>query len=265
MRSALLECRNVSFGYTGRAVLDGITMTIGTGDFVGVIGPNGAGKSTLVKVLSGLLCPSMGIVTLNDVDMRSLGKRIVASELAVIQQEETPDFGFAVMEHVMMGRAPHHGGLYFENRADRTIVEGAMEKARVSHLADRRVEALSGGERQRVRIARALAQQPRILLLDEPTNHLDLYSQMSLIELLQRINAEGMALLMVSHDINFMAACCAHLKILHEGKFRGEGSPHAVITEENLANWFRIKALVDVNPVTAAPRMTPLARSDRDI
>jgi iron complex transport system ATP-binding protein len=265
MSSAPLECRNVSFGYTGRPVLDGITITIREGDFVGVIGPNGAGKSTLVKVLSGLLSPSTGIVTLNGVDMRSLGKRIVASELAVIQQEEAPDFGFTVREHVMMGRAPRHGGLYFENRADRTIVEGAMEKARVTHLADRPVEALSGGERQRVRIARALAQQPGILLLDEPTNHLDLYSQMLLIELLREINAEGMAILMVSHDINFMAACCAHLRILHEGKFRSDGLPHVVITEENLAKWFRIKALVDVSPVTTAPRMTPLARLDPDI
>ncbi len=265
MRSALLECRNVSFEYAGRAVLEGITVTINEGDFVGVIGPNGAGKSTLVKILSGLFSPSQGIVHLNGADMRTLGKRIVASELAVVQQEETPDFGFTVSEHVMMGRAPHHRGLYFENRADRTIVQGAMEKARVTHLADRRVEALSGGERQRVRIARALAQRPRILVLDEPTNHLDLYSQMSLGDLLQGINAEGMAILMVSHDINFMAACCAHLKILHEGKFRAEGSPHVVITEENLAKWFRIKALVDVNPVTTAPRITPLARWEPDI
>ena len=265
MRSILLECRNVSFGYTGRAVLDGISVTIGAGDFVGVIGPNGAGKSTLTKVMSGLLCPSEGIVTLNGADMRSLSKRIVASELAVIQQEETPDFGFNVMEHVLMGRAPHHGGLYFENLADRTIVEKAMEKARVAHLADRRMEALSGGERQRVRIARALAQQPRILLLDEPTNHLDLYSQLSLVELMQGINAEGMAILTVSHDINFMSACCAHLKILHEGRFRSEGSPDEVITEKNLAEWFHIRALVDVNPVTAAPRMTPLARMDDEL
>lgn len=265
MGSPLLECRNISFGYTARPVLDRISLTIGAGDFVGVIGPNGAGKSTLVKVLSGLLRPTQGVVTLNGTDIKSLGKRVVASELAVIQQEEASDFGFTVVEHVLMGRAPHHGGLYFEDREDRNIVQSAMEKSRVSHLAERRMEAISGGERQRVRIARALAQQPRILLLDEPTNHLDLYSLMSLTELLQAINKEGMAILAVSHDINFMAACCAYVKVLHEGAFRAEGTPHAVITEENLAEWFHIKALVDTNPATSAPRMTPLARLDRDL
>ena len=265
MGSPLLECTNVSFGYTGRPVLDGISVRINAGELVGIIGPNGAGKSTLVKVLSGLLRPTIGIVTLSGNDMTSLSKRIVASELAVIQQEETPDFGFTVTEHVLMGRAPHHGGLYFEGSGDRAIVDEAMDKARVVHLADRPMEALSGGERQRVRIARALAQQPRILLLDEPTNHLDLYSLMSLVELLEHINVEGMAILMVSHDINFMASCCAELKVLHEGSFRSEGSPRSVITEENLARWFGIKALVDLNPVTEAPRMTPLARLDRDI
>lgn len=262
MKSALLECRNLSFGYTGRTVLDGISIAIGEADFVGVIGPNGAGKSTLIKLLSGLLSPFQGVVTLNGMDIRSLRKRTIATELAVVQQEEVPDFGFTVAEQVMMGRAPHHGGLYFENFSDRMIVQEAMAKTKVTHLADRPIEALSGGERQRVRIARALAQQPRVLLLDEPTNHLDLYSQLLLIELMREINNEGLGILMVSHDINFMSESCNHLIILHQGRLWSEGPPREVITEENLAECFRIKALVDINPVTAVPRMTPLSRVD---
>lgn len=260
MGSVVLECRNVKFGYSGREVLDGINITVKSGDFIGIIGPNGAGKSTLVQVLSGLLRPSQGAVTLNGIDLKSLNKRTIAQELAVIRQEEAHEFGFNVVEHVLMGRAPHHGGLYFENASDHRIVEKAMAGTGVEKLADRLMEALSGGERQRVRIARALAQEPRILLLDEPTNHLDLYSQLSLMELLRNINSEGIAILTVSHDINFIAACCNHLKILSGTKFRSDGTPREVITESNLAKWFRIRALVDVNPVTAAPRMTPLER-----
>jgi len=260
MKNALLECSDVGFVYGARAVLHGISLGIGKGDFVGVIGPNGAGKSTLIKVLSGVLRPSEGVVTLMGADMRSLSQKKVAAQVAVVQQEEAPDFGFTVTEEVMMGRAPHHGGLYFEGPLDRTIVQEAMDKTRATHLAERRIETLSGGERQRVRIARALAQQPKILLLDEPTNHLDLYAHLSLIELLRDINGEGIAIFMVSHDINFMCESCAHLKILHETSFYCEGSPREVITEENLAHTFNIKALVDVNPVSAAPRMTPLAR-----
>jgi iron complex transport system ATP-binding protein len=264
MTNALLECRNLSFRYPGRTVLDRISLTIRENDFVGVIGPNGAGKSTLIKVLSGLIRPSEGVVDLEGVDIRSLSRKAVASEIAVVQQEEAPDFGFMVTEQVMMGRAPHHGGLHFETVSDRVIVEEALRKTGVAHLADRRIDELSGGERQRVRIARALAQQPRVLLLDEPTNHLDLYSQLSLTELLRKISDEGLAILLASHDINFVAASCAHLKILHEGKFHSEGSPHEVITEKNLAESFHITALVDKNPATAAPRMTPLARLDTE-
>ncbi|MBI5252695.1 MAG: ABC transporter ATP-binding protein [Desulfomonile tiedjei] len=260
MKTALVECRDVSFGYGTRTVLQGISLGIAEADFVGVIGPNGAGKSTLIKVLSGVLRPSEGVVNLSGADMRSLSRKKVAAELAVVQQEEASDFSFTVTEEVMMGRAPHHGGLYFEDHSDRVIVQEAMDKTRVTHLAERRIETLSGGERQRVRIARALAQQPKILFLDEPTNHLDLYAQLSLIELMRNINREGIAIFIVSHDINFMCESCAHLKILHETSFYCQGSPRDVITEENLAHSFNIKALVDVNPITAAPRMTPLAR-----
>ena len=269
MKRALVECRDVGFDYGARTVLHGISLSIGEGDFVGVIGSNGAGKSTLIKILSGMLRPSQGIVTLNGVDMRSLPLRKVAAELAVVQQEEAPDFSFTVTEEVMMGRAPHHGGLYFEGTSDRVIVQEAMDKTRVMHLAERRIETLSGGERQRVRIARALAQQPKILLLDEPTNHLDLYAQLSLIELMRDINEEGIAIFLVSHDINFMCASCAHLKILHQTSFRYQGAPREVITEQNLADSFSVRAIVDENPVTGAPRMTPLARlgsnSDDDL
>jgi iron complex transport system ATP-binding protein len=263
MKSALLECRDVSFGYGARTVLQGMSFGIGDGDFVGVIGPNGAGKTTLTKVLSGLLRPSEGVVALMGADMKSLSKREVAAQVAVVQQEETPDFGFTVTEEVMMGRAPHHGGLYFEGRSDRVIVQEAMDKTRVTHLAERRIETLSGGERQRVRIARALAQQPLILLLDEPTNHLDLYSQLSVMELLREIHSHGLSILLVSHDINFVAALCKSVRIIKEGALMVAGAPADVITEENMALCFDIRALVDINPVTDAPRVTPLGRLNK--
>ena len=258
MKDDLLECREVLFRYNGLTVLNGVSLVVSPEDFVGVIGPNGAGKSTLIKIMSGLIRPLQGRVTFNGRDLASLSRRDVAKKLAVVAQEETSEFGFTVKEEVMLGRAPHHGGLYFENRSDRTIVEAAMEKTRVAHLSNRRIEALSGGERQRVRIARGIAQQPKVLLLDEPTNHLDLYSQISLMELLREINKEGLSILLVSHDINFVAESCDQLNILHDGNFRYSGTPREVITPENLAASFRIKALVDTNPVTGAPRMTPV-------
>lgn len=258
--TSLLKCAGLRFGYDKGPVLKGVDLTVEEGDLVGVIGPNGSGKSTLVKVLSGLLPPLGGNVSFKGRDMTSLSRREVARELAVVAQEETVDFGFSVEEEVMLGRSPHHGGLHFETKTDRDVVEDALRKTGVHHLADRRTEALSGGERQRVRIARALAQQPRVLLLDEPTNHLDLYSQLSLTELMHSINQDGLAIVLVSHDINFVSRTCRRIAILHEGKLRFGGSPEEVITEANLRSCFRIEALVDSNPVTGTPRMTPVGR-----
>jgi len=258
--TSLLKCTGIRFGYDKRPVLDGIDLTVEEGDFVGVIGPNGSGKSTLVKLMSGLLTPLGGDVAFKGRDMAELSRREVAKELAVVAQEETVDFGFNVAEEVMLGRSPHHGGLHFESNSDRDLVEDAMRKTGVQHLADRKTEALSGGERQRVRIARALAQQPRVLLLDEPTNHLDLYSQLSLTELMHSINQDGLAIVLVSHDINFVSRSCRRIEILHEGRLRFGGPPHEVITEANLRSCFHIEAVVDANPITGGPRMTPIGR-----
>ena len=260
MRTPLLECRHVRCGYDGRPVLKGISLTLEPGAFAGVIGPNGSGKSTLIKALACILQPWEGVVAFHGRDMAELSRSVLAREIAVVSQEEPPAFGFTVAEEVMQGRAPHHGGLHFESRTDRTVMEKALERTEVSHLADRRTDALSGGERQRVRIARSLAQQPRVLLLDEPTNHLDLYAQLSLIELLHDIRREGIAILMVSHDIDLVARLCEHVKILSHGVFLAAGTPQEVITEENLARAFQVQALVDVNPLTSVPRITPTGR-----
>ncbi|MFH1113867.1 MAG: ABC transporter ATP-binding protein [Pseudomonadota bacterium] len=259
-KAPLLQCSSVSFGYGKNMVLSDVSLCIEEGDFIGVIGPNGCGKSTLIKILSGVLRPGEGAVSMGGGNMAGLTRRRIAGHLAVVAQEETTDFGFTVREEILLGRAPHHGGLHFENRADRNVVEKVMTMSGVSHLAHRSMEALSGGERQRVRTARALAQEPRVLLLDEPTNHLDLYSQLSLMELMRKINDQGIAILVVSHDINFVAGSCNEVKILRDGRFRFSGKPALVITPETLADAFHIEALVDRNPATGAPRMTPVAR-----
>lgn len=259
-KAPLLEAMHVGFSYGDHEVLADIQLAIREGDFIGIIGPNGAGKSTLIRILAGFLKPSRGAVRLNGRAMASLSKKAIARNLAVVAQVEPTDFGFSVEEEVMLGRAPHHAGLYFETQADRRIVERAMSETGVRSLAERQLTEISGGERQRVRISRALAQQPRVLLLDEPTTHLDLHAQLTLAELARGINRSGLAVVMVSHDINFVVRCCKSVIMLHEGGFRFRGSPHEVITEQNIAEVFHIRTLVDQNPLTGLPRMSPIER-----
>jgi iron complex transport system ATP-binding protein len=260
--ASVLACQEAWFGYKDKEewVLKGVSLTLQEGALLGVIGPNGSGKSTLLRVLSGAIQPACGTVTLEGAALHRLGKRTIAREIGVLVQEEATDFAFTVREVISMGRAPHHRGLYFEQSSDVLVIESSMERAGVAHLAYRSMEALSGGERQRVRIARALAQQPRFLLLDEPTNHLDLYSQLSVMELLQDIHSEGQAILIVSHDINFVAELCESVRLIRNGVVMFEGTPAHVITEENIAHCFDIRALVDLNPVMGTPRVTPLGR-----
>lgn len=260
MKSAVLECMNVSAKLGESIILDDITFSMNDGEFIGIIGPNGAGKSTLLRVISGIQKADSGVVRLYGQDIRSMSRQEVARVLAIVAQEESLEFGFTVAEYVSFGRTPHHGGVFFESDQDREIVLSAMSRTLTDNLATRTLESLSGGERQRVRIARTLAQQPRILILDEPTNHLDLYSQMSLMELLREINNSGIAIIMVSHDINFMCQVCNHLKLMSNGQILTAGPSHKVITVSWLEAAFNVKVFVDSNPFTRAPRITPLAK-----
>lgn len=259
MGDILLECHDVRFSYGARTVLEGICLAVHTCSFVGIVGPNGSGKSTLIRVLSGVLKPEQGAVTLEGRDMVALSRRSVAQAIAVVAQEEISDFGFSVREEVLLGRSPHHRGLHFDGPKDVAIADRSMEKADVAHLAERQLSELSGGERQRVRIARALAQEPRVLLMDEPTNHLDLFAQLSLMDLLREINSEGLAIVVVSHDINFVARACRHVKILHNRSFLFGGAPDEVITEDSIGRAFSVRAVVDRHP-DGTPRMTPIER-----
>ncbi len=260
MKPSILECRSISVIFNESIALDKVSLSISAGDFYGIIGPNGAGKSTLIKVLSGVLKPTSGVVSLHNIDLSSLSRQKIATELAVVAQEENLEFGFNVAQYVALGRSPHHGGLYFESNLDRKIVQDAMIRTNTEHLKNREFDSLSGGEKQRVRIARALAQEPKILILDEPTNHLDIYSQMNLTELLDQINNKGISIITVSHDINFMCRACDQLKLMNNGRIIAEGSSSEVVTEHNLAEAFKVRTFVDINPVTMSPRITPLGR-----
>ena len=260
MKTPLVHCTDVHFSYGTAEVLRAIELSIEEGSYTGVIGPNGSGKTTLVKIVAGLMRPSRGEVFLGERNMRSLSKRSTAQSIAVVQQSEIPEFGLTVREMVMLGRSPHHGGLHFDGEADKKIVENALERTDGAQLADRKLNELSGGELQRVRIARGLAQEPKLLILDEPTNHLDLYARLSLAELMQELNREGLAILVVSHNIDFVASNCQQIIILQDKAFRAVGSPQEVITEENIAHAFKIRVVVDTNPVNGLPRINPLER-----
>ncbi|MDZ4806559.1 MAG: ABC transporter ATP-binding protein [Candidatus Eisenbacteria bacterium] len=232
-----LTATDISFAYhPGAAVLNGATLDIPAGAFLGIVGPNGAGKSTLLHLLSGALKPSAGGVRLDDTPLQNWKRRDIARCIAVVPQAEPHTFPYRVSEIVMMGRTPWLSGLLSAETAnDHAAVRRAMTAVGIKDLACRPLGQLSGGERQMVLVARALAQEPKILLLDEPTASLDLAHQQSIFRLLVRLNEEtGLTVVIVTHDLNLAGLYCRTLAVLHGKRIEALGTPAEVLTPARL-------------------------------
>lgn len=263
----VLQVEGLGFSYGNRFTLEGISLEVGEGEVLGVIGPNSSGKTTLLRLLSKVLRPCEGSIRLLGLDLTNISRMELARVVAVVPQEGQPAFRlglraeafpFTVLQTVLMGRYPHSQGRFFEGPADLKAAREAMEAVGILHLAEKRLGELSGGERQRAKLARALAQSPRLLLLDEPTAHLDLHHQVEAMRLLQRLHRErGMALVLVSHDLNVVAEACHRLLLLHQGRAVKTGSPEEVIEEKLIQDVYGCPVRVEAGP-SGRPHVYPL-------
>jgi iron complex transport system ATP-binding protein len=205
---------------------------------VAVVGPNGSGKTTLVRAISGLSPLGAGSVL---IDGRAVGqwpRGALARVLAVVPQREEHTFPLSVSEMVMLGRYARLGPLAAPGRADLEAVQQALARCDIAHLADRPVDALSGGEWQRVRVARGLAQEPRLLLLDEPTASLDVRHEMELFELVRSLVDGGLAGMVITHHLNLAARFADRMVLLSGGEVVAEGAPVQVMRQEILRRVF---------------------------
>lgn len=141
---------------------------------------------------------------------------------------------------------------------DREAIATALAECDVTEFTARDVTTLSGGERQRVRIARALAQQPRALVLDEPTNSLDIRHEMAILELLRRSADAGLTVIVVTHGLDLAARFADRMLLLSQGTVAAEGTPAEVMTEQTLAGVYSWPVSVTTDPATGTPRVTPL-------
>jgi iron complex transport system ATP-binding protein len=240
--------------------LDGVTMQARSGEFYAVLGPNGSGKSTLMKALLGALQPTDGTATVDGRPARSWSRRELARHVGAVAQSEPMPFPMTCRDLVAMGRYPHLGPLRAEGAADREAVADALVRCDVEDLAGRRIDTLSGGEVQRVRIARALAQQPRALVLDEPTASLDIRHEMSILQLLRTSADRGMTVLLVTHHLDLAARFADRLLLLDQGRVAAEGAADEVLRAEVLERVYGWPVAVGPDPVTGTLRVTPLTR-----
>ena len=257
----MLEAHELTVGYNGEPVLRNVNLTAARGQFIGLVGPNGSGKSTLVRALSRVLRPISGRALLDAVDVYEMSARELARRLAVVAQDYTVAFDFAVRDVVLMGRAPHLSRFGVERPQDYKIAEEAMGLTHTLVFADRPITSLSGGERQRCMIARALAQQPSVLLLDEPTAHLDINHQIEILDLARRLTTErGLATIVVLHDLNLASQYCDQLVLVSQGKVVAEGRPHEVVTEARIRVAYGTDVHVRRHPTTGRPYVTLVSR-----
>jgi iron complex transport system ATP-binding protein len=249
----MIDIDSVCAGYGDIRALEGVTLRIEQGEFIGIIGPNGSGKSTLLRVMAGVLCPWEGSVTLLGRPLEAFRRREIARILAMVTQENHFAFDFSVRDVVSMGRHPHLGRLATETSQDFQTIEHAMESTMTWDLRDRSIQELSGGERQRVVIARAIAQSPQILLIDEPVSHLDFHHQIEIMDLVAGLNRQGMTIICVSHDLNLAAEYCNRLVLMKGGRVCETGAPSEIMVPELLARAYGLHPLVERSPLTGAP------------
>jgi iron complex transport system ATP-binding protein len=259
---AIIRLESASFSYPGREIFRDLSLSLEEGEILALIGPNSSGKTTLMKLMDGLLEPQRGKVFLDGEELGLLSRSRVAKRVAVVPQEMEVPFSFTVAEIVLMGRAPYLGRFGWETRKDLDVAREAMALTDVAELENRPFAELSQGEKQRVSMARALAQQPGVILLDEPASHLDINHQVEIHELIRRLNLErNLTVLNISHDLNLAAEYSHRMALLHRGSIYALGTPSMVITEENIRRVYETTVMVEKNPISGAPRVTPVGKS----
>ncbi len=255
----ILEARAVTVRYPGAATaaLAEVSCVVGASQLVAVVGPNGSGKTTLVRAVSGLTPLAAGEVRIDGRAVAGWPRGSLARVLAVVSQREESVFPLSVEETVMLGRYARLAPLAAPSGEDHDAVARALGRCDVSALASRSVDALSGGEWQRVRIARALAQEPRLLVLDEPTASLDVRHEMELFELVRGLVDGGLAGLVITHHLNLAARFADRMLLLSDGRVVAEGTPSDVLRQDVLRRVFEWPVAV-TTWCDGSPQVVPL-------
>lgn len=246
----------------GQAVLvDHVDLATEPGEILGIVGPNGAGKTTLLRILAGDLNPSDGTAMVGGLDPSRATPLELAQVRAYLSPKGVSENPFAVRDTVAMGRYPHRRAMIDPDEHD-AIVDSAMERTDVLHLATRVMSSLSSGEQQRVGLARVIAQETPVLFLDEPTSALDIGHQETVMGALRSLADTGTAIVVILHDINLAAAHSDRIMLLNAGKSVATGTPSEVFTGERLSSVYRQPMTVIDHPHRDCPLVLTVDHSD---
>lgn len=235
--TAAIEVQNVAVRYNnGHTALNDVSFHLQGGTTCALVGVNGGGKSTLFKSIMGLIKPQQGQIRLCGLPIsQALKKNLVA----YVPQSEEVDWLFpvSVYDVVMMGRYGYMNFLRIPKDLDKQMVQAAMQRVDIAHLADRQISELSGGQKKRVFLARALAQQSKIILLDEPFTGVDVKTEKAIMDLLDDLRHEGHLILISTHNLGTIPEFCDQVVMINRTVLAA-GSTESTFTQQNLEKVF---------------------------
>ncbi len=228
----MIEVKNVYFTYpNGVEALRGISLTIQDGEFIAVMGQNGAGKTTLVKHFNGLLKPRKGEVMVDGVSTREVSVANLARKVGFVFQNSDHQLFCETVEEEVAFALRNFG---FEKKAVKKRVSWALRLLDLSQYRKTSPFMLSGGERKRVALASVLAWNPKVVILDEPTIGQDYQQKGKLRQFVVQLNAQGKTVIMVTHDVEFVAECNPRVLLMAQGKIVADGGAKKHLTNYDL-------------------------------
>ena len=241
MNAPVLALHNLAISFGGVAAVDDVSFAIAGGDFVGLIGPNGAGKTTLIRLISGILAPDSGRVELlgEDVTRRSTATR-VRRGIALTHQIVRPFRTMSVLDNVVLAAGhkrtvdPLRALVQTGRATERERAVSILRQVGLAGAESKLAGSLPLGQLKRLEIARALALDPTIVLLDEPLAGLNNSEAAEQIDMIAQVNAGGVTILLVEHNLEEVIRACRRLIVLANGRVIGDGSPREVMRQDDV-------------------------------
>lgn len=220
----LIEVKNLTKSFDDQVVLNGISTEICQGEVVAIIGPSGCGKSTFLRSLNLLEVPTSGQILFEGTDLtdKSVDINKVRQKIGMVFQQFNLFPHRTIKENIML--APVTLGLMNKEEAEKKALE-LLERVGLPDKADSYPAMLSGGQKQRIAIARSLAMNPDVMLFDEPTSALDPEMVGEVLELMRELAADGMTMVVVTHEMGFAREVATRVMFINEGNIQEENTP----------------------------------------
>ena len=224
----MIEVKDLYYTYpTGLEALKGISLTVNDGEFLAVMGQNGAGKTTLVKHFNGLLKPTKGEVLVDGVSTRDVSVAQLARNVGFVFQNPDHQLFSETVEEEITFALRNFG---FEKAVIEKQVDWALNLLDVTQYRKTSPFMLSGGERKRVALASILAWDPQVIILDEPTIGQDHQQKEKLRQFILQLNAQKKTVIVVTHDVEFVAECNPRVILMNQGKIVVDGTTKTILT-----------------------------------